>query len=295
MDLANLTLTRREKQTLVELSQAARYPIVRFELHSSEEEELLSVALDAVRITETDDSMELVKERGRRPAATWPSWASVCIDYDRHRVGGEAITTCITAAGCTSCSAAPPWRRRRGPASCSTSPCLRKGRATPDEDKGLEASAVLRTDPRQAGTKTRPPDGRPLRGACALLMPFWRGQRPCGPPCCWIRLRQGAGEQRVPLRQLFRGKGRAVPPSRAPSMLPGVLALPSGRRRWPPQCPARRPPCPRSSRAGNGEQPLRILRVGGVQDAERPCTRRRSAPPKPRSSAALLPQPCSRS
>ena len=64
MDLANLTLTRREKQTLVELSQAARYPIVRFELHSSEEEELLSVALDAVRITETDDSMEFVKERG---------------------------------------------------------------------------------------------------------------------------------------------------------------------------------------------------------------------------------------
>ena len=27
MDLANLTLTRREKQMLIELSQAARYPI----------------------------------------------------------------------------------------------------------------------------------------------------------------------------------------------------------------------------------------------------------------------------
>ena len=63
-DLSSLTLTRREKQTLVELSQATRYPIARFELHSDAEPDLVSIALNHVRITEEGDTMELVKERG---------------------------------------------------------------------------------------------------------------------------------------------------------------------------------------------------------------------------------------
>jgi hypothetical protein len=37
---------------------------VRLELHNSEEEELVSIALNYVRITEPEDSMELVKARG---------------------------------------------------------------------------------------------------------------------------------------------------------------------------------------------------------------------------------------
>lgn len=57
-------LTKREKQMLLEVRQSRRYPIARFELHSSRSEELVSTALDYVRIVEEDDSMELVKERG---------------------------------------------------------------------------------------------------------------------------------------------------------------------------------------------------------------------------------------
>ncbi len=56
-------LTKREKKILRELSQASRYPIARFELHCDQEEELVSVALNYVRIAEEDDSMDLVKER----------------------------------------------------------------------------------------------------------------------------------------------------------------------------------------------------------------------------------------
>ena len=62
--LAHLDLTHREKQTLTELSQATRYPIVRFELHSDAQPELVSIALNHVRIVEENDTMELVKERG---------------------------------------------------------------------------------------------------------------------------------------------------------------------------------------------------------------------------------------
>ena len=62
--LSHLDLTHREKQTLTELSQATRYPIVRFELHSDAQPELVSIALNHVRIVEENDTMELVKERG---------------------------------------------------------------------------------------------------------------------------------------------------------------------------------------------------------------------------------------
>ena len=57
-------LTKREKQMLLEIRQSRRYPVARFELHSSRSEELVSTALNYVRIVEEGDSMELVKERG---------------------------------------------------------------------------------------------------------------------------------------------------------------------------------------------------------------------------------------
>ncbi len=62
--LSHLDLTHREKQTLTELSQATRYPIVRLELHRDGEPDLVSIALDNVRIVEEDDTVELIKERG---------------------------------------------------------------------------------------------------------------------------------------------------------------------------------------------------------------------------------------
>ena len=64
MNTAGGELTKREKQMLLEVRQSRRYPVARFELHSSRSEELISTALDYVRIVEEDDSMELVKERG---------------------------------------------------------------------------------------------------------------------------------------------------------------------------------------------------------------------------------------
>ena len=64
MNTAGGELTKREKQMLLEVRQRRRYPVARFELHSSCSEELISTALDYVRIVEEDDSMELVKERG---------------------------------------------------------------------------------------------------------------------------------------------------------------------------------------------------------------------------------------
>ena len=55
--LSHLDLTHREKQTLTELSQATRYPIVRFELHSAAQPEPVSIALNHVRIVEENDTM----------------------------------------------------------------------------------------------------------------------------------------------------------------------------------------------------------------------------------------------
>lgn len=59
-----MNITQEEKKILLEMKQAKRYPIVRLELHNSEDTELVSVALNYVRITDAQDSMETVKERG---------------------------------------------------------------------------------------------------------------------------------------------------------------------------------------------------------------------------------------
>lgn len=60
----NLELTEEERSILLDIRNQKRFPIVRLELHNSEEEELVSTALNYVRITEPEDSMELVKARG---------------------------------------------------------------------------------------------------------------------------------------------------------------------------------------------------------------------------------------
>jgi hypothetical protein len=58
-----LNLTEEEKNILTEIRESQRYPIVRLELHNSENEELISIALNYVRITDAEDSMETVKTR----------------------------------------------------------------------------------------------------------------------------------------------------------------------------------------------------------------------------------------
>ena len=63
MRMKSLRLSQFEKEILEEVCKAPRFPIVRFELHSSQEPELRSIALKHVWITQEDDSMELVKKR----------------------------------------------------------------------------------------------------------------------------------------------------------------------------------------------------------------------------------------
>jgi hypothetical protein len=60
----HLDLTEDEQKMLTEIRNAKRFPIVRLELHNSEEEELVNTAMNYVRITDPDDSMETVKARG---------------------------------------------------------------------------------------------------------------------------------------------------------------------------------------------------------------------------------------
>lgn len=62
--MKRLSLSPMEKEILKAVRAAKRFPIVRFELHSSQEPGLRSIALNHVYITHPEDSMELVKERG---------------------------------------------------------------------------------------------------------------------------------------------------------------------------------------------------------------------------------------
>ena len=61
--MINLDLTQEEKNLLLDMRKAKRFPIVRLELHSSTEE-VVNTALNYVWITDENDSMELVKTRG---------------------------------------------------------------------------------------------------------------------------------------------------------------------------------------------------------------------------------------
>ncbi len=59
-----MNLSDLEKELLKEIRDEDRFPIVRLELHSSEEEELVNIALNYARITDPQDSMETVRARG---------------------------------------------------------------------------------------------------------------------------------------------------------------------------------------------------------------------------------------
>lgn len=56
-----MVLTSKEVKLLREIEDSRRFPIVRFELKSSKEDDLISTALNHVRITDAEDSMEKVK------------------------------------------------------------------------------------------------------------------------------------------------------------------------------------------------------------------------------------------
>lgn len=58
-----MNISKEEKEILRAVADSRRFPIVRFELRSTKEEELVSTALNHVWITDTQDSMETVKAR----------------------------------------------------------------------------------------------------------------------------------------------------------------------------------------------------------------------------------------
>lgn len=58
-----MNISKEEKEILQAIANSKRFPIVRFELHSTREEELVSTALDYAWITDAQDSMETVKAR----------------------------------------------------------------------------------------------------------------------------------------------------------------------------------------------------------------------------------------
>ncbi|WOC32009.1 MULTISPECIES: hypothetical protein [Caproicibacterium] len=60
-----MTYTDAQKEILWKVFQHRRFPIVRFELHREGQPELCSIALNDVYIEQPQDSMELVKERGK--------------------------------------------------------------------------------------------------------------------------------------------------------------------------------------------------------------------------------------
>ncbi|MEE1393443.1 MAG: hypothetical protein U0K65_04720 [Negativibacillus sp.] len=57
------TVTTEEQELLQQIHAARRYPVCRFELRCTWEEDLISTALDAVHLTDANESMESVKSR----------------------------------------------------------------------------------------------------------------------------------------------------------------------------------------------------------------------------------------
>ena len=58
-----MNISKEEKETLQAIQNSERFPIVRFELHSTKSKELISTALNYAWITDAQDSMETVKAR----------------------------------------------------------------------------------------------------------------------------------------------------------------------------------------------------------------------------------------
>ena len=74
-------LTHLEKELLLAVRDCNRFPIGRFELHSTKESSLVSTALDNVVIERSDDSMEQVKTIGSA-LASLEEKGLVFLDYD---------------------------------------------------------------------------------------------------------------------------------------------------------------------------------------------------------------------
>jgi len=81
--MLNLDLSDEQKEILQDMEQAKRFPIVRLEMHNSEQEELVNIALNYVRITDENDSMELVKSRAAALQGLMEQ-GFVFIDYTVH-------------------------------------------------------------------------------------------------------------------------------------------------------------------------------------------------------------------
>lgn len=56
-------ISEAEKEVLIEIKKARRYPVARFELRSSREDDLISTALNHVCLKSEKDSMETVKAK----------------------------------------------------------------------------------------------------------------------------------------------------------------------------------------------------------------------------------------
>ena len=74
-------LTHLEKELLLAVRDCNRFPIGRFELHSTKESSLVSPALDNVVIERSDESMEQVKTIGSA-LASLEEKGLVFLDYD---------------------------------------------------------------------------------------------------------------------------------------------------------------------------------------------------------------------
>lgn len=81
MHLIADSLTELERELLLAVRDCNRFPIGRFELHSTKDDSLVSTALDHVVIESPDDSMEQVKIIGAA-LASLEEKGLVLLDYD---------------------------------------------------------------------------------------------------------------------------------------------------------------------------------------------------------------------
>ena len=81
MSLIAGSLTELEKELLLDVRDCNRFPIGRFELHSSKEDSLVSTALNHVVIESLDDPMEQVKTIGAA-LASLEEKGLIQLDYD---------------------------------------------------------------------------------------------------------------------------------------------------------------------------------------------------------------------
>lgn len=134
-------LTEEDSQMLKEIAEVKRFPIVRFELRSSKDESLRSIALPNVRITKPDDTMELVRERGD---ALQRLKNDGCVILDFHPAAVVAADYAVykeSALYAQLCEAAEEGKKR--PDFLFDIPWIKKGRAVLTE-KGFDTYRSLR-------------------------------------------------------------------------------------------------------------------------------------------------------